>query len=137
VGSNPTPSVFMDKNPFEHPLFIYYKYPRYRGKLKNFNKFYHLGNPSCGDEIIFYVKVENNKIKEIGYEGYGCSISQASADILSEWALNKTIEEILNLKDIEFLEMLGGVIQTRQKCALLSLETLKRALKGGDENEGY
>jgi nitrogen fixation NifU-like protein len=83
------------------------------------------------------VNVENNKIKEIGYEGYGCSISQASADILSEWALNKTIEEILNLKDNEFLEMLGGVIQTRQKCALLSLETLKRALKGGDENEGY
>ena len=56
---------------------------------------------------------------------------------MSEWVLDKTIEEILNLKDNEFLEMLGGVIQTRQKCALLSLETLRKALKGGDENERY
>jgi len=124
-------------NPFEHPLFIYYKYPRYKGKLKIFNKKAHLGNPSCGDEIIFYVNVENNKIKEISYEGHGCSISQASADILSDFAIGKTVDEILKLQDNEFLNMLGGIIQTRLKCALLSLETLKTALKGGNENEGH
>ncbi|MEO0203118.1 MAG: iron-sulfur cluster assembly scaffold protein [candidate division WOR-3 bacterium] len=123
-------------NPFEHPLFIYYKHPRYKGKLKKFNKTFHLGNPSCGDELVFYVYVENSKIKEISYEGHGCSISQASADILSDWAINRDIDEVLKLSNNEFLEMLGGVIQTRLKCALLSLETLKKAL-GGVNHEGY
>ncbi|MEO0144943.1 MAG: iron-sulfur cluster assembly scaffold protein [candidate division WOR-3 bacterium] len=123
-------------NPFEHPLFIYYKYPRYKGKLKKFNASFHLGNPSCGDEIIFYVYIEDNKIKEISYEGHGCSISQASADILSDWAINKTVEEVLKLSDSEFLDMLGGVIQTRLKCALLSIETLRKALKEVNY-EGY
>ncbi len=124
-------------NPFEHPLFIYYKYPRYKRKLKTFNRIGHLGNPSCGDEIIYYVNVEDGKIKEISYEGHGCSISQASADILADWSINKNVEEVLKLSDNEFLEMLGNVIQTRLKCALLSLETLKKALEGGNENERH
>lgn len=124
-------------NPLEHPLYVYYKYPRYRGKLDNYNKTAHKGNPSCGDEIIFYVEVENNIIKQIGYEGHGCSISQASADILSDWALGKHVNEIINLEERQFLNMLGEIIQTRIKCALLSLEVLKTALKRGGENEGH
>ncbi len=119
-------------NPFEHPFFVYSKYPRHRGKLENYTHSYGKGNPSCGDEVKYYVLVEDGRIKDIRFEGHGCSVSQASADILAEWSKGRSVEEVLALEEQVFLdEILGGVIPTRIRCALLSLQTLKEALRRG------
>ena len=118
------------QNPFEHPLFIYAKYPRHRGKLNEFDAKGEKGNPSCGDEVIYYVKVEDGRVVDVSFEGHGCSVSQASADILAEWAIGKDIKEILSLNEEIFLnDIIGGVIPTRIRCALVSLSAMKEALK--------
>ncbi len=119
----------MSGNPFEHPLFLYAKYPRHRGKMEEYTHTGKKGNPSCGDEVIYYVKVREGKIEEVSFEGNGCSVSQASADILAEWAIGRTVEEVLNLDEETFLnDIIGGVIPTRIRCALVSLQAMRRAL---------
>jgi len=120
----------MSINPFEHPLFIYSKNPRHKGELEHFTHIGSKGNPSCGDEVVFYVRVKNGRIEAISFEGRGCSVSQASADMLAEWVIGKTVEEISKLTDDAFLEeVIGGVIPTRIRCALVSLQALRKALE--------
>lgn len=64
-------------------------------------------NPSCGDDIVLSLRVEDGKIVDGGYVGNGCAISQASADMMLDLVIGKTKEEALRLSDI-FLRMIQG-----------------------------
>ena len=55
-------------------------------------------NPSCGDELTFYVRMaDDGTIDEASYQGHGCAISQASADMMSDLMVGKTPEEAIGL----------------------------------------
>ena len=66
-------------------------------------------NPSCGDDIILKLKVEDGKIVDGAYVGDGCAISQASADMMLDLVIGKTEAEARRLSDI-FLRMIKGHI---------------------------
>lgn len=101
-------------------------------------------NPSCGDDIILNLKVDDaGVITDGAYEGDGCAISQASADIMLDLVIGKTREEALHLADI-FMRMIkeeisdeekeeleeAGILESvshmpaRVKCAVLGWRTL-------------
>ncbi|MCR4896252.1 MAG: SUF system NifU family Fe-S cluster assembly protein [Lachnospiraceae bacterium] len=105
-------------------------------------------NPSCGDEISLQLKVEDGVIKGGSFVGDGCAISQASADIMIDLILGKTVEEALSMADsflrmikgeateeeIESLEEAGALedishMPARVKCAVLGWHTLKEILE--------
>lgn len=108
-----------------------YKNPLNKKKLEDFDVEEKGLNPSCGDEIIVQIKFsENGNIKDIGYQGDGCAISQASASLITDEIKGKKIEEILKFTEKEIFDLLGKeIIYTRKKCAMLSLDTIKKALK--------
>ncbi len=105
-------------------------------------------NPSCGDDIILNLKIEDGVITDGGYEGDGCAISQASADMMLDLVIGRTKEEALRLSDI-FLRMIkseitdeekeeleeAGVLSdiahmpSRVKCAVLGWHTMEEMLK--------
>ncbi len=86
-------------------------------------------NLACGDEIRLSLKISDGKIVDVGWEGTGCAISQASMSILSEELVGKTEEEILHLKKEKMYELLGVPVGPRRfKCALMSLHTAKNAI---------
>ncbi|MEI8055001.1 MAG: SUF system NifU family Fe-S cluster assembly protein [bacterium] len=104
-------------------------------------------NPLCGDKLTLYVNEKNGIITNIGFQGSGCAISTASASLMSDAVLGKTITEALELFD-EFqklvttgkttkaeklgkLTVLAGVSEfpMRVKCATLAWHTLKSALE--------
>jgi nitrogen fixation NifU-like protein len=89
------------------------------------------GNPGCGDLITIYVKVNpEGKLEKVMFDGQGCTISQASASVLTEWVESKSIHEIEEINHEELMDLLGReVVMTRTRCALLSLDALKLALK--------
>lgn len=74
-------------------------------------------NPSCGDDIILSLKIEDGVVVDGGYTGDGCAISQASADIMLELIIGKTKDEALRLADI-FLRMIKGSITDEEKDEL-------------------
>jgi len=88
------------------------------------------GNPDCGDVIKIYLKVDGDGKTTVTFEGEGCTISQASASYLSEFATGKTLDELARLDYNDLIDALGREIVTqRTRCATLSLETLHAAIR--------
>lgn len=111
-------------------------------------------NPLCGDQITLFLKVSEDIVEDISFEGVGCAISKSSASMMTEGVKGKSVEEALTVfeafremitaksdgsKDSEILgdlEILKGVAQypTRIKCATLSWHTLQAALQGTERD---
>ncbi len=109
-----------------------YKNPHYRGELDPNDISYEDDNPLCGDKIRIDIRVnENNVITEASFTGQGCSISLASADLVIESIIGKSLEDVKKMSKEDVLEMLGIELgPVRLKCALLSLKVLKAGVYG-------
>lgn len=114
---------------YQEIILDHYQNPRNAGKLQDGHSLY-FENPSCGDVITMYVRVENDIIADIAFEGKGCAISQASASLLTEHVKGKSVQEVQKMKKDAILELLGAELSPmRMKCALLSLQTLQKLLR--------
>lgn len=124
-------------------LLDHFERPRNRRELEGARIEEHLNNPLCGDEVTVFANDHDGKL-ELSFTGRGCSISQASASMLTERLSGKSREEAE--QEIEaFLEMmrtepneelgelaaLKGIVQTpnRIRCATLAWDALKNGLK--------
>ena len=114
-----------------------YKNPYYRGHLDPHDIFFEDDNPVCGDHIEITLRVdENGKVSEAAFDGHGCSISQAAADLLIESIHGKSLDEVKALTKEDVIELLGIELgPVRLKCALLSLKVLKAGAYGLSTDE--
>ena len=119
-------------------------HPIHKPPLENPNLVLEGVNPSCGDDIVLQLRVEDDKIVEGSFVGEGCAISQASADIMLELIIGKSKDEALALsdafmrmirkeasdEDIELLDEAGALqdishMPARVKCAVLGWHTME------------
>ena len=109
-----------------------YRNPQFRGKLEPHDISFEDDNPLCGDHIRIDLRVDGGqRVVEAAFDGKGCAISQASADLLIESIIGKTLEQVKALTKDELLEILGLELgPVRMKCALLSLKVLKAGVYG-------
>jgi len=109
-----------------------YKSPQYRGHLDPHNIYFEDDNPLCGDHIEITIRVnEDEVVTEAAFDGHGCAISQASADLLIEAIHGKPLEEVKAMNKEDVLDLLGIELgPVRLKCALLSLKVLKAGVYG-------
>lgn len=107
-----------------------YNNPRNSGKIEDSDLELEGENPSCGDHLTLYVKLQNDEIKELKHESDACAICTAATSILTEEVRGRTKEEVKNLDSDWMLEKLGiEVSPMRMKCALLSLKTLQKGVQ--------
>ena len=109
-----------------------YKNPQYRGSLDPHDIAFEDDNPLCGDHIKIELRVDpEQRVSEAAFDGHGCAISQASADLLLESIQGKSLDEVKALTKEDVLDMLGLELgPVRLKCALLSLKVLKAGVYG-------
>jgi len=109
-----------------------YKTPHFRGKLDPHDITFEDDNPLCGDHIAVTLRVDGEgRITEAAFDGAGCAISQASADLLMESVIGRTLDEVKALTRQDILDLLGIELgPVRLKCALLSLKVLKAGVYG-------
>ncbi len=113
----------------EHILDLY-KHPSNFGNLKNATHEYTEFNSLCGDEIVVQLIVENNVIKNVKFHGSGCVISLVSASLLTDKIKGMRVEDVKKLDKNDLLKLLKIRINpARLRCALLSLDAVKKALK--------
>lgn len=132
---------------YQEIILDHYRQPRGRGELEPPKITQEGFNPSCGDEVIIDLRVEDGRITDVRFHGHGCSISQASASMMTEAVRGKTLAEAHALiqqatalvkgeLDGDF-ETLGDIVAlagvrnfpVRVKCATLAWHTLAEALK--------
>ena len=117
---------------YREVIIDHYKNPRYRGRLDPHDIQFEDDNPLCGDHIEITLRLdENGKVADGRFDGRGCAISQASADLLLESIMGKPAEEVKKLSKQDVLDLLGiDLGPVRLKCALLSLKVLKAGVYG-------
>jgi nitrogen fixation NifU-like protein len=113
-----------------------YKNPGYRGVLEPNDITFEDENPLCGDHIRIDLRVNPEGIvTEAAFSGHGCAISQASADLLLETVVGKSLDEVKKINKNDLLELLGIELgPVRLKCALLPLKILKAGVYGLGES---
>jgi len=109
-----------------------FKNPQFRGTLEPNDITFEDDNPLCGDHIRIDLRVNgDNRVTEAAFDGHGCAISQASADLLVESLIGESLDDIKKITKEDLLDMLGLQLgPVRLKCALLSLKVLKAGVYG-------
>ncbi len=138
---------------YQEMILDHYKRPRNRRRLDDADHEAEGYNPLCGDRVNVYVKLDGDRVSDVGFEGTGCAISTASASMMTEALKGKTIEQARQLfekfralvtgrlnepeagPELGKLEVFSGVSQypVRVKCATLAWHTLHAALEGKQE----
>lgn len=123
---------------YQEAILDHYRNPRNVGELQDPD--YHATgeNPLCGDQLALFIKLDDDqKVKDVRFQGKGCAISQASASMLTVNVKGKSLKELEAYDKDTILKMLGIPISpVRLKCAVLPLEVLKMALGTGQYGEG-
>lgn len=135
---------------YRQVIMDHYQNPRNQGQLSEGAVSVDLRNPSCGDEITLQLVVDAGVVQDVRFKGAGCSISMASASMMSETIKGKPVSEALALatsfrsmmkgEDVDLdalgeLEALQGVSKfpARIKCATLAWQALERAAEANDK----
>jgi nitrogen fixation protein NifU and related proteins len=120
---------------YREVILDHYKHPRHKGTLDPNDFSFQDENPLCGDQLRIDVRLDGeHRVSEVAFTGHGCAISQASASLLTEFIIGKTVDEIKQINRDDVLELLGTteLSPVRLKCALLSLKVLKAGAYGLD-----
>ncbi len=117
---------------YREVIVEHYKNPDHRGNLDPYDYSFEDENPLCGDHIRIDLRVDQaGKVTDVAFDGHGCAISQASADLLLDSIIGKTIDEVKKLTKTDVLDLLGIELgPVRLKCALLPLKILKAEVYG-------
>lgn len=111
-------------------ILEHYRRPHNFGVLDSPTVSHEGANPLCGDRITIQLGIRDGKVEDVAFTGRGCAISQASASLLTDEIRGKTVDEVSALTSEDVLDLLGIEISpARLKCALLSLETVGKALE--------
>jgi nitrogen fixation NifU-like protein len=113
-------------------ILEHYRAPHNFGTLEHPDAVHEGYNPLCGDRITLMLTIDDaGTVSDVAFTGRGCAISQASASLLTDRVRGKPLAEVAQLGRADVLEELGIEISpARLKCALLSLDTLQKALDG-------
>jgi nitrogen fixation protein NifU and related proteins len=140
---------------YQQLILEHYRKPRNRGELAEPDAEVHMNNPTCGDEIVLQVKLAGDRIEAVRFRGQGCSISQASASMMTQLLTGRSLqeaeavterftrmmhgdEEAAHDRALGDLRALAGVAKfpVRVRCALLPWNAMQEAAKrrppGGD-----
>lgn len=131
---------------YRRVIMDHYKNPRNKGSIEDGALTIDMNNPTCGDRIHLTLQVEDSIIQNAKFDGEGCSISMASASMMTQAVKGKTVEEALQLSttfsdmmlgkeyddsiDLEDIEALNGVSQfpARIKCATLAWKAMEKGV---------
>src|SRR5690625_3469503 len=84
---------------YRQVILDHYKHPRNRGEFADEAMTIEMNNPTCGDRIFLQLKVDGDKIEDVRFTGEGCSISMASASMMTQAVKGKTIAEALKMAE--------------------------------------
>lgn len=106
----------------------HFKNPHNQGEMKDPDSVGIVGNPVCGDVMKIYLKVEDDKIKDINFETLGCAAAIAVSSVLTDIALGKTLKQAEKITKEDIVKKLGDLPAPKKHCSMLGIDALKKAI---------
>ncbi len=121
---------------YSEKVMDHFTHPRNVGVIEDANGVGEVGNAKCGDIMKIYLKIEDDIIKDVKFETFGCGSAIASSSIATEMIKGKTVEEALALTNKEVVDALGGLPAHKLHCSVLAEEAVKSAVKDYYDRNG-
>lgn len=106
----------------------HFKNPRNMGEIPEADGIGTVGNPTCGDLMTMYIKVNENRIEDIKFKTYGCGAAIATSSITTVLAKGKTLEEAMAITRASVADSLGGLPKVKMHCSNLAADALHAAI---------
>jgi nitrogen fixation NifU-like protein len=113
---------------YNETMIDHFMHPRNVGEIENPDAMAVVGDPTCGDFIRVYLKVEYGKISAFKFLTQGCPGAISTSSIATELAIGKTLEEALRLTDNDVIHAARGIPARKAHCSLLAIRGLHEAI---------
>ncbi|MBU1292188.1 iron-sulfur cluster assembly scaffold protein [Patescibacteria group bacterium] len=119
---------------YSKEVIKHFKHPKNMGEMKNPDAVGEVGNPQCGDILKFYIKVDDNKIKDIKFETLGCAVAIAVSSMMTTMVKGKTLNQAAKITMQDIIKELGGLPFFKHHCSSLAIQALKKAIDSYKDN---
>lgn len=113
---------------YSEKVMDHFQNPRNVGEIEDADGVGTEGNPTCGDLMTIYIKVEDNIITDVKFKTFGCGAAIATSSMITEMAVGKTIEEALKITRNDVAQELEGLPPVKMHCSNLAADALRAAI---------
>jgi nitrogen fixation NifU-like protein len=126
----------MDENyPYSKEVMDHFMHPRNMGEIENPTVVVNVGNPTCGDMMRLYLKIEGDIIVDAKFKTFGCGAAIASSSMMTEMLKGKKVKDALKISNEAVAKALGGLPPVKLHCSVMVENALKKALENWDKKE--
>ncbi|MBR0381225.1 MAG: Fe-S cluster assembly scaffold protein NifU [Eubacterium sp.] len=121
---------------YSEKVMDHFRNPRNVGVIEDANGIGEVGNAKCGDIMKMYLKIEDDIVKDVKFETFGCGSAIASSSMATELIKGKPVSEVKKLTNKAVAEALDGLPAYKMHCSVLAEEAIQSALEDYQERTG-
>ncbi len=121
---------------YSDKVMDHFRNPRNVGVIEDANGIGEVGNAKCGDIMKMYLKIENDIVKDVKFETFGCGSAIASSSMATELIKGKPVSEVKQLTNKAVAEALDGLPAYKMHCSVLAEEAIQAALEDYQKRTG-
>lgn len=114
---------------YSKKVLEHFQNPHNQGKMDDATSVGEDGSQACGDVVRFYLKVEDDVIKDVKFETLGCAAAIATSSALTDMVKGKTVDDALKITKDQLIEDLGGLPAPKIHCSVLGVDALRKAIE--------
>jgi nitrogen fixation NifU-like protein len=114
---------------YSEKVMDHFSNPRNVGEITDADGVGEIGNATCGDIMKIYLKIEDDRIKDIKFKTFGCGAAIATSSMVTELVMGKTIDEALEVTNQAVAAALDGLPPQKMHCSNLAADALHRAIE--------
>ena len=120
---------------YSEKVMDHFMNPRNVGEIKDADGVGQVGNPTCGDMMAFYIKVDGDRLADVKFKTFGCGAAIAVSSMISEMAKGMSLEDAKKLTNQAVAEELGGLPSNKMHCSNLGADALHAAIADYEEKQ--
>ena len=121
---------------YSEKVMDHFSNPRNVGEIENADGIGEVGNPTCGDIMKIYLKIDNNIITDVKFKTFGCGAAVATSSMATEMIKGKSVDEALKLTNKAVMEALDGLPPVKVHCSVLAEQAVKTAISDYYRRQG-
>ena len=114
---------------YSEKVMEHFRHPRNVGVIEDADGIGEAGNPTCGDIMKMYLKIEDDIVQDVKFETFGCGSAIASSSMATELIIGKPLGEVAKLTNKAVAEALDGLPAYKMHCSVLAEEAIQSALE--------